>query len=90
MTFSNMKYYLSQGWNYVHLFGSSVLALIIYTKVLPNFLAFIIAMLLGVIWEAMDELLGERIDFPFDPFGWDTRDLAMDGVGIVLAIWIVG
>ena len=86
--------YFKNGFNYVHFLGSCVLAIGLYTKFFHNELAFIIAFGAGLLWEFSDELYSRsqfkgKLDWLFDPAGFDLRDLVMDLSGIFLAMWLI-
>jgi len=83
-----MKDYLRDGWSWVHLFGSCLLALFIFQFVIKDERAFISAFFVGFLWEVADEI-NKRLKLGwwfFDLRGFDKRDMVMNLVGIVLAL----
>ena len=83
----NMKDYFKNGWNWVHLFGSCVLTIVL---LLLTQWSYFFVFISGLLWEIMDECkkcFKWKIWF-FDPAGFDFRDLLMNLVGI-LAAWLI-
>lgn len=82
-----MWQYLKNGWNWVHLFGSSTLTILL-CSLIPAGFAF--AFMLGCLWEGSDELnktFNWKVPF-LDPNGADSRDILMDLIGVALGFYI--
>ena len=88
------KSYVTQGWSYVHLFGSACLFMLIVKLLNGNILfASLITMLLGATWEFIDAMYST---FPenkflsqiFDHRGADYKDIIFDATGIIIGVII--
>ena len=80
--------YLRNGWNWVHLTGSSSVMFIL-SLIFLNKTGIIVTAILGFLWELGDEIYKRygngNLDWLFDPVGFDFRDLIIDYLGIFSA-----
>ncbi len=75
--------YLKECWNWVHLFGITVLFLLLLKFTMYFIVAIPITFGLGLLWELCDMFIRR---FPFDSNGFDIRDIGMNTIGIMLGV----
>ncbi len=80
----DFNYFSALDWWYgfIHLIGSGLITAFLI-RIGFSWWSGLITLGLGIIWECLDGLLGEKFKI-FDPAGFDFRDLVYDSAGIIL------